>query len=187
MTVQRKTGSKPGVQGRNTLPSPVGALPRRTRASRPTVRGRGTPRTRPPVGVGAASRRLLSDCPAAPRRSAGKSRTVLRANPRQGADPAGLEAPPAPYPLPDPTATHQTWPSRPRAESDPRREAGEGPPCSEGKEEGATPARPDLPCRRRICRRSSSFSSISRVRDARPGPRDVIAPRPFPCGRGAGG
>lgn len=186
MTVQRKKRSKRGAQGRNTLPSPVRALPRRTRAFRPTVGDRGTPRTRPPEGVGAASRRLLSDRPAVPRRSAGKARTVRRTNPRQGADPAGLEAPPAPHPLPDPTSTHHTWP-RPRAESDPLREAGEGSPCSEGKEEGATPARPDPPCRRRICRRSSSFSSISRVRDARPGPRDVIAPRPFPSGRGAGG
>lgn len=48
----------------------------------------------------------------------------------------------------------------------------------------ATRARSDPPCRRRICRRNCSFSSISGVRDARPGPRDVIAGRPFYCGRG---
>lgn len=48
----------------------------------------------------------------------------------------------------------------------------------------ATRARRDPPCRRRICRRNCSFSSISGVRDARPGPRDVIAGRPFYRGRG---
>lgn len=58
--------SKRGVGGRNTRPSPRTSFATLTRALRPTVWGQelGTPRTCPPVGVGAASRRLLNHRPA---------------------------------------------------------------------------------------------------------------------------
>lgn len=134
----------------------------------------GARRTRPPAGMGGRLPPVTKRPPRRPRHSAGEARVIRRTNAGQGADPAGPEPLGSPPPAPP-------GPARPGCGDRGRRRTS---PSGEGKRGTRDPARPDSPCRRRICCRNSSFSSISRVRDGRPGSRDVIAARPFPCGRG---
>lgn len=126
-------------------------------------------------GHSSARRAARAPCPRPPQPPA---RCVTRSHRARG--PAGGRHAPRP-------AERPRLPSPPPSQESPkpgrrsRQPAGRTRPT--GRRRPGTSGR-HPPCRRRICRRNCSFSSISRVRDARPGPRDIIAARPRPGGRG---